>query len=197
MLVLGTLAIASAVTNCHSVAKCPDLQDVEDLARYRDTIVGRFNGVDIDTLVSEPIDSLSPYLDDEDPFGGLHFLWRVYTTGGTVEDLVLENTISVRFINEGDLDGNSTDDWGYVNDWAMSTWRSYSSYTAVDGKWKRLTEPSSIWLEHLIEEDCPDSGRISVDEIAEPAGPGLIHLKYSTIIDDHMLLDTIVEPIKP
>lgn len=29
------------------------------LAQYRDNIVGCFNGVDIDTLITEPIDSLS------------------------------------------------------------------------------------------------------------------------------------------
>ena len=68
-----------------------------------DTLIGKFNGVDIDTLISEPIETT-----DRPSYN-----WRVYTKKGTVKDIILENqTIDVRFIGEGDLDGNCTTDYG-------------------------------------------------------------------------------------
>lgn len=71
----------------------------DSLAQYRDTLIGRFNGIDIDTLICEPIDSLSPMTDEW--FGGKHFQWRVYTTNGTVKDLIIGNTERIDFIKEG------------------------------------------------------------------------------------------------
>lgn len=43
-------------------------QQTGTLVQYRDTLIGRFNGIDIDTLICEPIDSLSPL--EDDLFGG-------------------------------------------------------------------------------------------------------------------------------
>lgn len=84
--------------------------DNHSLAQYRDTIIGKFNGIETDTLICEPIDSLSPL--EDDLFGGKHYQWRVYTTNGTVKDLIVGNTIGIDLIKEGDLDGNSTEEWG-------------------------------------------------------------------------------------
>lgn len=43
------------------------------LAQYRDTIVGNFFGFQIDTLIGEPIDSIS------DPtYQGFHYRWLCY-----------------------------------------------------------------------------------------------------------------------
>ena len=47
--------------------------DLEYLAQYRDTLIGRFNGIDIDTLICEPMDSLNAN------YKGFHYKWRVFT----------------------------------------------------------------------------------------------------------------------
>ncbi len=47
--------------------------EFDSLAQYRDTLVGRFNGIDIDTLICEPIDSMNPN------YKGFHYKWRVFT----------------------------------------------------------------------------------------------------------------------
>lgn len=89
--------------------------DSDSLAQYRDTLIGKFNGIEIDTLICEPIDSLSPI--EDGTYGGCHYEWKVYSTNGTVKDLIVGNTIGIDFIKEGDLDGNGTEEWGYITQW--------------------------------------------------------------------------------
>lgn len=81
----------------------------DNLAQYRDTLIANFNGLEIDTLICEPMDSLNPN------YKGFHYKWRVFTKNKTVKDLILENkTIGIHFIYEGDLDGNGTDEWAML-----------------------------------------------------------------------------------
>lgn len=109
------------------------------MAQYRDTLIGRFNGIDIDTLICEPIDSLSPI--EYGRYGGCHYEWRVYSTNGTVKDLIVGNTIGINFLKEGDLDGNGTEEWGY------------HSFTNINGEWQHIIEPTPIWIPHLDQQD--------------------------------------------
>ncbi len=102
----------------------------DSLAQYRDTIVGKFNGIEIDTLICEPAGKLIK----DDLFGEFYIEWRVYTTKGTVADLKIGNTFGIEFVEEGDLDGNKTEEWGYIPLW-NSSWTVYEIFTAVDGKW--------------------------------------------------------------
>lgn len=101
-------------------------QSVDSLAQYRDTIIGRFNGIEIDTLIYEPIDSLSSK--EDGTYGGCHYEWRIYTTNGTVKDLTIENTIGIGFIKEGNLDSNETEEWRYVTQWHTSMWMCYHAF---------------------------------------------------------------------
>ncbi len=85
------------------------------MAQYRDTLIANFNGLEIDTLICEPMDSMNP------DYRGFHYKWRVFTKNKTVKDLILENkTIGIHFVYEGDLDGNGTEEWGYVTEWPTS-----------------------------------------------------------------------------
>lgn len=165
----------------------------ESFAQYRDTIIGKFNGIEIDTLISEPIDSLSPL--EDDLFGGKHYNWRVYTTNGTVKDLIVGNTIGIDLINEGDLDGNSTEEWGYVTQWPSSMWMRYHAFTNINGEWQHIIEPTTIWLPHL---DPQDSIYYTIreEDILQPSEKSeLIKVKFSDIRndgEDFLVIDTLI-----
>lgn len=117
---------------------------VDHLAQYRDTIVGNFSGFQIDTLICEPLDSIS------DPnYQGFHYRWRVYATNGSVEDVLIDNTIRINFVKEGDLNGDGAEEWGYKTIWETSNWMLYHVYIYKDRKPQYLIEPSSIWDIHL------------------------------------------------
>lgn len=162
---------------------------MDSLAQYRDTIVGKFNGVDIDTLICEPVGKL---IEDE-LFGEFYTEWRVYTVNGTVEELRIGNTIGIEFVKEGDLDGNNTEEWGFLNQWPTSSWTIYNLFTFVAGKWNLMVEPIRIWRDHL------ETSLTEID-IAKPAAKdGFLKIKTSDVIDEvttWIVVDTIV-PINP
>lgn len=162
---------------------------LDSLVQYRDTIVGKFNGIDIDTLICEPTGKL---IKDE-LFGEFYTEWRVYTTRGTVEELKIGNTIGIEFVKEGDLDGNKTEEWGFMTQWPTSSWTVYELFVFDEGKWKLMVEPIRIWRDHL-------ETSFSESDIAQPSSKkGYIQIKTSVVIDDvtnWIVVDTIV-PINP
>ena len=162
---------------------------LDSLVQYRDTIVGKFNGIDIDTLICEPIGKL---IKDE-LFGEFYTEWRVYTTKGTVEELKIGNTIGIEFVKEGDLDGNKTDEWGFLTQWPTSSWTVYELFVFDEGKWKLMVEPIRIWRDHL-------ETSFSESDITQPSNKeGFIKIKTSDVIDEvtnWIVVDTIV-PINP
>lgn len=167
-----------------------DLNFAEDLSVYRDTLVGRFNGKNIDTLICEPIGPPSPA--EDGIYGGQYYKWRVYTTKHTVKDLILNNTTGIQFIKEGDLDRNGTDEWSYITQWPTSNWMRFAIFTYRDGEWDYLTDPNSIWRGHA---DISDLA--SCNGLARRAKkPGYIHVKFSDIRNnggDFVLIDTLVQ----
>ncbi len=164
--------------------------DSDPLAKYRDTLIGNFNGIDIDTLIAEPMDSLNPN------YNGFHYKWRVFTKNKTVKDLILENqTIGIHFVYEGDLDGNGTEEWGYVTEWETSNWMRYHAFTNKRGKWEHIIEPTNIWLPHLDPQDSI-SYRISKEDILQPSdNSGFLKVKFSDVRndgEDFLIVDTLI-----
>lgn len=169
-------------------------KESDNLAQYRDTLIGNFDGLEIDTLICEPMDSLNPN------YKGFHYKWRVFTKNKTVKDLILENkTIGIHFVYEGDLDGNETDEWGYVTEWETSNWMCYHAFTNVNGEWQHIIEPTSIWLPHLDPQDSL-SYRISKEDILQSSeDSGFLKVKFSDIRndgEDFLIIDTLIQ-IKP
>lgn len=167
-------------------------QSVESdpLAQYRDTLIGYFNGKDIDTLICEPMDSINA------DYKGFHFKWRVFSKNGSVKDLILDKkTIGIHFVKEGDLDGNGTDEWGYVTEWPTSNWMCYHAFTNVNGEWQHIIEPTTIWLPHL---DLQDSlyytiKKESILQTSEEAG--FLKVKFSDVRndgEDFLIIDTLI-----
>lgn len=166
------------------------ISEFDYLAQYRDTLIGRFDGIDIDTLIAEPMDSLNPN------YKGFHYKWRVFTKNKTVKDLILENqTIGIHFVYEGDLDGNGTDEWGYVTEWPTSNWMRYHAFTNKRGKWEHIIEPTNIWLPHLDPQDSI-SYRISKEDILQPSdNSGFLKVKFSDVRndgEDFLIIDTMI-----
>lgn len=165
-------------------------KESDNLAQYKDTLIGNFNGLEIDTLICEPIDSLNPN------YKGFHYKWRVFTKNKTVKDLILENkTIGIHFVYEGDLDGNGTDEWGYVTEWETSNWMCYHAFTNTRGKWEHIIEPTNIWLPHLDPQDSI-SYRISKEDILQPSDDsGFLKVKFSDVRnngEDFLIIDTLI-----
>lgn len=162
---------------------------LDSLSQYRDTIVGKFNGIDIDTLICEPIGKLIT----DDLFGEFYTEWRVYTANGTVEEFKIGNTIGIKFVREGDIDGDKTEEWGFLTQWPTSSWTVYEIFTYRDGKWNLMVEPNRIWTDHLETFFTEDDIVQSSDKM------GFINIKTSKVIDDGanwIVVDSIV-PIKP
>lgn len=166
----------------------------DPLSQYRDTLVGKFNGIDIDTLICEPVDFLNS------DFKGFHYKWRVFTKNRTVKDLMLENkTIGIHFVKEGDLDGNGTEEWGYVTEWETSNWMCYHAFTNVHGEWQHIIEPTPIWLPHIDPQDSLYY-TIKKEDILQPSKTtDFLKVKFSDVRndgEDFLIIDTLIQ-IKP
>ncbi len=178
------------ITSIGCSQKKPQQETVTDhLAQYRDTIVGNFCGSQIDTLICEPLDSIS------DPsYRGFHYRWRVFAKNKSVNDLLLGNTIGIHFVKEGDLDGDGADEWGYVTEWETSNWMMYQVYTYEDKKPQLLYEPLPIYLFH-IEPESDSFVSAKTDIAAKSNHPGMVNVKFSDVRndgEDFLLIDTIV-----
>lgn len=156
----------------------------ESLEFYRDTLIGKFDGVHTDTLVAEPIGVKE---DQDYPFEGSegwYWNWRIFTTGGTVNELTLDHrTVGIHFVKEGDLNGDGTEEWGYVTEWPTSTWMSYNTFTFCDGYWSVFIPPFPVWLPHIERED-PVSGHYyynGADLVSKGNSNGFVHIKFSDV----------------
>lgn len=154
------------------------------LCQYRDTLIGKFNSIDIDTLICEPLDSL-----DSD-YKGFHYKWRVFTKNGTVRPLTIDNqTIGIHFVTEEDLDRNGTDEWGYVTEWETSNWMNYHLFTNQNGEWQHMIEPIPIYTPHL-------DSILAKDAIIQPtADKEILRVKFSDVPnngEDFLIIDTLI-----
>lgn len=168
----------------------------DPMEQYRDTLIGNFNGLEIDTLIAEPIDSLSSKSYDKDPYGGNHYKWRVFTKNNTVKEMILDSTIGIHFVSEGDINRDGKTEWGFITDWPTSNWMTYHVFTNNNGEWCYLLNPTSIWLPHI------ESGRtdaITPDDILQTSeNSDYIRVKFSDIRNDEFcLIDTLVKISNP
>lgn len=164
--------------------------EFDPLAQYRDTLVGNFNGLELDTLIAEPIGEKD---------NGNYTNWIVYTKNGSVKDIIIGNTIGIHFVFEGDLDRDGTDGWGYITEWTTSNWMAYHAFTNVNGEWQQIIEPTPIWLPHLDPQDSLDYSIKKEDILQSSENTGLLKVKFSDIRnngENFLIIDTLIR-IKP
>lgn len=149
------------------------------MAQYRDTIVGKFNGMDIDTLISEPIDTIK-----ERAFWD----WRIYSKNNTVDTLILTQRFMLKMIQEGDLDGNGTDEFGVRRETDSGTWDNYYIYTFHNGEWQYLIEPIDTYSNHFYND--LNNG---VEVVERANHSDFVKVRFSYIRnDDFCLVDTLI-----
>lgn len=176
--------------------------DTPSIATLRDTLRGIFDGKHYDLLIAEPVkDSYEPVqrMDDNDfdTYGGWFYSWRVYTKYGTVKDKIIENTVGITFVREGDLDGDGKDEWGYITLWPTSTWMKYHLYKNYNGEWGYMIEPTIIWLPHLDEVgNNKETKTITAEDIIRKSQKkGYLKVKFSDIRnhgEDFLIIDTLI-----
>ena len=172
--------------------------DSRSLEFYRDTLIGKFDGVHVDTLIAEPVGQLEDKGHPIEDCEGWYYNWRIYTTGGTVQELRLnKRTVGIRFVEEGDLNGDGTDEWGYVTEWPTSTWMRYNTFTFCDGSWVEFIPSFSVWLSHIEIEDSVSGGfyYMCSDLVSKGTSDKTVRIKFSAVRndgDDFLQIDTII-----
>lgn len=176
--IIGLLSLFGCQNRHGSVESDP-------LSQYRDTLVGKFNGIDIDTLIAEPIDTTKEH--------GM-WDWKIYGKLNSVDTLIITKRFRVKMIQEGDLDGNGTAEFGIRREIEHGTWDGYFIYTYNNGEWQYLINPIWTYSTHFYEE--LNNG----NDVAEKTdNPNIIKVKFSDVRndgEDFLIIDTLIQ-IKP
>ena len=157
--------------------------NIDTLAQYRDSIIGKFDGNNIDTLIAEPIDTT---------IDRSLWSWRIYGKSNTVDTLILSQRFIVRLIQEGDLEGDGTDEFGVRRETDAGTWDNYCIYTYDKGEWKYLIEPIWTYTDHFYTD--LNKGK---DVVERANQSGYVTVRFSDIRNDGFcIVDTLI-PIAP
>lgn len=174
------LIVSLSIIGCDN-KRC-GTEQTESLAQYRDTIIGRFNGIDIDTLIVEPTDTTKERA---------MWDWTIYSKKNSVDTLILTQRYSVKMIQEGDLDGNGTDEFGIRREVEQGTWDSYFIYSYNNGEWQYLINPIWTYSTHFYEE--LNNG----NDVAESTDKSnVIKVRFSDVRnngEDFLILDTLIQ----
>lgn len=185
-LVLILLLFVSLIINGNTVKQATGLSNIDTFAKYRDTIIGNFTGLHNDTLICEPLDTT--------PMEGTYFIiWRIRSNNKQIPSIQVNNVFPLKFTTEGDLDGNGTDEVGFLKSWPYSTWEVYCALTLINGQWNFLIEPQSVWEDHLTD-------TLSTKDLIKPYNEKYVKVKFSTsryISDtedvDFCVIDTLIK----
>ena len=152
--------------------------ETQFLDSYRDTLIGKFDGVHIDTLVAEPCGEI--FVADDDEADTRCVDWRVFTTRGSVKDLIVKNVAhGIHFVPEGDLDGDGADDWGFVNYSPISTWCTYHTLSSVGGSWATLIPYFQVRTEYIKNYDDAED-RVWLDSLVMSSDRvGFLNIRFS------------------
>lgn len=139
--------------------------------------------MDIDTLIAEPIDTTKQRA---------YWDWLIYSKNNTVDTLILTQRFIVKMIQEGDLDGNGTDEFGVRRETDAGTWNNYCVYTYDNGEWKYLINPIWTYSDHYYTD--MNNGN---DVVERTNQSGYVTVRFNDIRnDDFCIVDTLI-PIAP
>lgn len=169
----------SVVIQTDSVEEITGLKGID--TSMNDTIVGVFDGRRKETLIAELIEERT----SEDC---VVRNWRIVSKSNSIKPMILQNRYSVRFVEEGDLDGNGTDEFGIRVEGDVGMWNSYIVYSCINGEWKVLLDSIFTYSPHFYEK--LDNGK---DVVQTTANKGFLRIKFSDVRNDEIcIVDTIV-----
>ena len=114
--------------------------------------------------------------------------WRIITKSNSVQPMLLQNRHRVRFVEEGDLDGNGTDEFGVRVESDAGMWNSYIVYSCINGEWKVLLDSIFTYSPHFY--DKLNKGK---DVVQKTAKKGVLRIRFSDVRNDEIcIVDTIV-----
>jgi len=124
------------------------------------TITGDFNGDGKkETLMVGDIIEQDDY-----GVGSFYFVF----SDKTIPKLKVSSNLDYTIKNEGDLDGDSRDEIGFLYGWGTSTCRSYTVFTLKNNKWKKMIEYVPLTY------DMRETGIVPVEKDTEQEGVILI-----------------------
>lgn len=168
----------------------------------KDTIIGNFTGLGIDTLYVCTVENFPEVSKDDLEPGSLeyyteyqHFYAR--SNNPAIPDVEIFGMPygAPQLVYEGDLDGDGLDEWGYLHTWMNSQWRQYRVYNYDSRKkeWRHLYYDTPYDPEKPQILHTPFYLRASGKDIVEKGPePGLIKIHYGKY--DGAVYDTIVKP---
>lgn len=168
----------------------------------KDTIIGNFTGLGIDTLYVCTVENFPEVSKDLQPCSLEYYMEYQHFYARSNNPVIPDVEIfgmpngAPQLVYEGDLDGDGRDEWGFLPVWMNSQWRQYRiyNYDPESKKWRHLyydlpdTTSLKAGLLHTPEY-VRESGYDLVEKGPEP---GLIKIHYGEY--DGVVYDTIVRP---
>lgn len=161
----------------------------------RDTIVGNFTGLGIDTLYV--VKNFTRTSDVEESLKNITFYAR--SNNPDIPDVELDGywECDPQLVYEGDVDGDLKDEWGYLPTWMMSQWRYYHvfNYDSQKKCWRYLYYDGDFGDLNLLDtSEFIRSCNVDIVEKGPVAGSIMIHfMRISQPMGD-LIRDTIVTP---
>lgn len=139
-----------------------------------DTLVGCFMGNREDTLICKGIDSCTV---------------EIRSVSNRIRPLQIDNVWGIFVVQEGDLDGDGTDEIGIRTEGFMGNWRDYNVYTYRKGSWNLLIPPVIVYATDFYETLSQGEG------VVKPSKKkGYVDVCFSSWRnDDICLVDTVIK----
>ena len=162
--------------------------------QLRDTLIGKFDGIHLDTLIMEPSQPFEPLENDMDIYHTQK--WHIYTKNGTVKEMKFDSyKAKMKIIAEGDLDGDGKDEWGFIPYYPTSNFVGYHVFKNKKGEWHEIIEPLEIWLPHIEADDFS----ITLEDLVQPSiRKGYLKVKFSKMNEnatEFTVVDSIIKII--
>ena len=149
--------------------------EADPFNQLRDTLIGKFDGIHLDTLIMEPSPPFEPLENDMDIYHTQK--WHIYTKNGTVKEMKFDSyKAKMKIIAEGDLDGDGKDEWGFIPYYPTSNFVGYHVFKNKKGEWHKMIEPLEIWLPHI---DISEFNTTPEDLVQPYERKGYLKVNYS------------------
>lgn len=169
-------------------------EKTDPFIELRDTLIGKFDGIHMDTLIMEPSQPFESLENDMDIYHTQK--WHIYTKNGTVNEMKFDSyKAKMKMIAEGDLDGDGKDEWGFIPYYPTSNFVGYHVFKNKKGEWHEMIVPLEIWLPHID----ADEFNVSQEDLVQPsARKGYLKVKFSKMNEnatEFTIVDSLVKII--